>query len=475
VGDARRGIPAVERLLALPEFGAVLARAPRPRVVKLLREVQAEVRAALGAGGAPPDGIGGAAWYAARVAERLAAAEAPSLRRVINATGVVLHTNLGRAPLAPAAVAAAAGAAAGYVNLEYDVFEGRRGSRHDHAVAALRELTGAEAALVVNNNAGAVLLALAALAGGREAVVSRGELVEIGGSFRIPDVMARSGARMVEVGTTNRTHADDYEHAIGPETALLVKVHRSNFRVTGFTAEVGIGELAELGRRRGLPVLHDLGSGLLADAGIPALVEEPTATATLAAGAEVVTLSGDKLLGGPQAGIVLGSAAAVDRLRRHPLCRALRVDKLTLAALEATLALHLDPARARREVPVLRMLAATPPELARAARALGAALAARGVEWDAADDASAVGGGACPGVALPTTLVVPRTGLAAAELERRLRRGPTPVVGRIVDGRLALDPRTVQADEVEPLADAVAAAVAAEAAAGGAADPGVGA
>src|SRR5207248_5347260 len=327
-----------------------------------------------------------------RFAEELAAARAPHLRGVINATGVIAHTNLGRAPLATAALERVRDAAGGYSNLEYDLSAGARGSRQDHVAPILRRLTGAEAALVVNNNAAAVLLALAALAEGREVLVSRGELIEIGDGFRIPDVLARSGARLVEVGTTNRTHAADYERAITPETALLLRVHQSNFRVIGFTEQARVDELAQVALSHELVLVDDLGSGALVDLG-----DEPVARASLAAGADLVCFSGDKLLGGPQAGIVVGRAELVKRLRRHPLQRALRADKLTLAALEGTLGLYLDPERAAREVPVLRVLH-EPPETVRAR----AERLANAVGGEVEETVARVGGGALPLAELPS-------------------------------------------------------------------------
>src|SRR5205823_5536667 len=293
----------------------------------------------------------------------------PSLRRVLNATGVLIHTNLGRAPLAAEAIAQVVETARGYSNLELDLRDGTRGSRQDHAAALLRRLTGAEASIVVNNNAAALLLALAALAEGREVIVSRGELVEIGDGFRIPDVLARSGATLVEVGTTNRTRAEDYERAIGERTGALLRVHQSNFKIVGFTEQPPLSELARLAHRHGLPLVDDLGSGVLVELG-----DEPSVSASVAAGADLVTFSGDKLLGGPQAGLVVGRADLVERLRRHPLQRALRADKLGLAALEGTLLLYLDPARALAEVPVLRMLREEPSVVRSRAERLAAAV-----------------------------------------------------------------------------------------------------
>ena len=338
------------RLRDLPSVDELARGSDDPLAVEAARKVVARARELIQAGGDPGD-------LEAQLQAELHAARSPRLRRVINATGVIVHTNLGRAPLAEAALDRVREIGRGYSNLEYDVSAGGRGSRQVHIAGILRRLTGAEAALVVNNNAAAVMLALAALAEGREVLVSRGELIEIGDGFRIPDVLERSGARLREVGTTNRTRAGDYETAIGPETAVLLRVHQSNFRVVGFTAQPSLRELGDVARRHGLPLVDDLGSGALIDIG-----DEPTARASLAAGADLVCFSGDKLLGGPQAGIIVGRADLVEKLRRHPLQRALRADKLTLAALEGTLALAID---APDEIPVLRMLR-EPPEAVRA-------------------------------------------------------------------------------------------------------------
>ncbi len=335
-----RDLPSVDRLLA----DEALAEAPRSLATVAARGALERARAAILSGDDPGD-------VAAAARAELDRLRAPSLRRVINATGVIVHTNLGRAPLAASALERVVEIGRAYSNLELDLESGERGSRQAHVVESLRRLTGAESALVVNNNAAAVLLALAALAEGREVLVSRGELVEIGDGFRIPDVLARSGARMVEVGTTNRTRAADYERAIGPETAVLLRVHQSNFRIVGFTEQPSVPDLVRIAKRAALPLVDDLGSGSLFDVG-----DEPTASSSIAAGADLVCFSGDKLLGGPQAGVVVGRADLVERLRRHPLQRALRADKLTLAALEGTLALLADPELARREIPVLRML-----------------------------------------------------------------------------------------------------------------------
>lgn len=424
-----RDLPSVDRLLA----DDALAAAPRSLAVAAARAALERAREALAAGIDPGD----LAVAARAELERL---QTPSLRQVLNATGVIVHTNLGRAPLAPSAVHRLAELGGTYSNLELDLESGVRGSRQDHAAGLLRRLTGAEAALVVNNNAAAVLLALAALAEGREVVVSRGELVEIGDGFRIPDVLARSGARMVEVGTTNRTRSADYERAIGPETALLLRVHPSNYRVVGFTQSVETRELAQIAKRAALPLVDDLGSGALLDVG-----DEPTASSSLAAGADLVCFSGDKLLGGPQAGIVVGRAELVERLRRHPLQRALRADKLTLVALEETLALYADPDRARREIPVLRMLD-EPVEAVRERAERLAGLIGGEVE----ETVARVGGGALPLAELRSAAAAIEEGLAAP-----LRLGSPPVVGIVRDGRLLLDARTLTAEEVDEVARAV--------------------
>lgn len=354
----------------------------------------------------------------------------PSLAPVINATGVVLHTNLGRAPLAAPAIAALTRVAQGYAALEYDLGRGTRGSRHAHCRDLLVELTGAADALVVNNAAGAVLLALSALARGGAAIVSRGELVEIGGSFRIPDIMARSGARLVEVGTTNRTHPHDYERALTPDSRLLLKVHRSNFQVTGFTADVAVVELAELAHQNKLTCLYDLGSGLLMNLSHWGLSGEPTVPEAVSTGADLIAFSGDKLLGGPQAGILVGSEAAVAGCRADPIARTVRADKLTLAALEATLALYRDPETARREIPVLRMLTEDPDSIKKRAAALGGEL----IEGD-----SEVGGGSFPGAKLRTWLA----GFPDESLAERLRRHDPPIIARVAGSRVLLDARTI--------------------------------
>jgi len=421
------------RLRDLPSVDELARQSDDPLAVEVARKVVARARELIQAGDNPGD-------LAAQLQAELSAARAPRLRRVINATGVIVHTNLGRAPLAEAALDRVHEIARGYSNLEYDVAAGGRGSRQDHIAGILRRLTGAEAALVVNNNAAAVMLALAALAEGREVLVSRGELIEIGDGFRIPDVLERSGARLREVGTTNRTRADDYETAIGPETAVLLRVHQSNFRVVGFTAQPSLRELADVARRHELPLVDDLGSGALVDIG-----DEPTARASLAAGADLVCFSGDKLLGGPQAGIVVGRAELVEKLRRHPLQRALRADKLTHAALEGTLALAVD---APDEIPVLRMLR-EPPVAVRTRAARLAELVGGEVE----ETVARAGGGSLPLTELPSFACA-----VEEELAVKLRAGDPPVIAVVRDGRTLLDCRTLTDGEAEEVAAAVEAA-----------------
>jgi len=451
--DPRRALPAMDRVLALPDVAMLVDRFPRALVVAAAREVLAAARTAGGA--EPRDG------WAVAVTRRVSDLAAPSLRPVINATGIVLHTNLGRAPLAPDAIEAMARVGERYSSLEYDLDKGERGSRHEHCRRLLVELTGAADALVVNNAAGALLLGLNALAEGGEAVVSRGELVEIGGAFRIPDIMAKSGARLVEVGTTNRTHAGDYEAACTAATRALLKVHRSNFRVTGFTAEVSAADVVGLARARGVAAIYDVGSGLmldLADVGLPG---EPTLPAAVATGADLVVASGDKLLGGPQAGILLGTEDQVARCRANPLARAVRADKFTLAGLAATLAYYREPERARREIPVLRMLTEPLAETRARAEAIRDALpAAAGAAL--LEGESEVGGGSFPGATLPTWVVSlsPDTRhLTPDTFASRLRQASIPVIARIHDGRIVLDARTVTDDDLELLAAAVAEAL----------------
>jgi L-seryl-tRNA(Ser) seleniumtransferase len=448
VTDSRRHLPSVSALLEKEAIRAMIGDfAPRSVVVEAVRIAIDNARKG---SSAPRDD----SEWAAAVGTALDHATRPSLQRVINATGVVLHTNLGRAPLAQEAIDAMEVAASGYTNLEYDLDQGVRGSRYAHCVTLLCELTGAEDALVVNNNAAALVLALNTLAVGRSVAISRGELVEIGGSFRIPDIMERSGARLFEVGTTNRTHTADYEAAFDKaDIAAVMKVHRSNFAMEGFVAEVDTPALARLAGERTVPLVHDLGSGLLIPLADIGLTGEPTAADVVRQGAAVVTMSGDKLLGGPQAGIIVGSHTVVTALRGNPLLRALRVDKFTIAALEATLALYRDPARALTRVPVLAMLARSLDDLRARAEALRKRLPDG---FSVVDTEASVGGGAFPNARIPSVgLAYEREPQA---LEKRLRAGRPAVVARIADGRLLLDLRTVQSDD--ELADAVRAALA---------------
>jgi L-seryl-tRNA(Ser) seleniumtransferase len=443
--DLRRRLPSVDEVLREEAVAALQARYGRAMVlrhVRLLLE-SARERAKAGDGAALPAG-----GLAPRLAAALERAAAHSLVPVINATGVVIHTNLGRAPLGAAAAARVAEIASSYSNLELDLESGERGSRESHAEVRLRALLDAEAAVVVNNNAAAVLLAVNSLAEDREVVVSRGELVEIGGSFRIPDVLRKGGVRLREVGTTNRTRLGDYAAAIGPDTALILKVHPSNFRIVGYTASCSTAELSALAQARGIALVEDLGSGALAP--LPGL-DETTVAASLRAGADLVTFSGDKLLGGPQAGLVAGRRQAVDALRRNPLYRALRVDKMTIAALDAVLREH-ETGRAAHTVPTLRMLSLAPEEVRRRAAALGQALAAEvpGLDLALVAGSSAAGGGAAPGAEVPTTLLtLAHPARPAAHLAAVLRAGTPPVVARVADDRLVLDLRTVR-DEEEP-------------------------
>jgi L-seryl-tRNA(Ser) seleniumtransferase len=454
-GSREHGPELNELLRSLPsvdELAARLGDVAHALAVPAARAAIETRRAALAAGaatGAPVEELEAAAR------EWLERSSRPSLRQVVNATGVIVHTNLGRAPLAPQAAAAAAEAGRGYSNLEYDLERGERGSRQTHVEQLLRELTGAEAALVVNNCAAAVLLAAAALASGRDLVVSRGQLVEIGGSFRVPDVVAQSGARLVEVGTTNRTRLSDYEQAVGPDTGAVLRAHQSNFRTVGFVEEATIEELCGLG----VPVIDDVGSGALAER-VPELADEPPVRRSVGAGAAVTCFSGDKLLGGPQAGLMVGTREEIERCRTHPLARALRIDKLSLAALEATLRLYRDPAGALREVPVLRMLTEGEAELAARAELMRSALAETGVDARVIEAKAKVGGGALPLLELsgPVCAVDPSP-VSLDELARRLRAGEPPVVGRVRQGWLLLDPRTLDDDGARAAVSGVIAAL----------------
>ena len=465
--DPRRSIPPVHRLAAevlsrdssLPAWAATEAAR---RVVEAARRVVEAARLALESG---QEAHGGAPQSADTWADR-ALAEARGVaasrpRRVVNATGVVLHTNLGRAPMAPGAAEAAAEAAEAYSDLELDLASGRRGDRLGALTDRLRLLSGAEAAYACNNCAAAVLLALNTLAAGRQVIVSRGELVEIGGSFRVPEIMRRAGVDLVEVGSTNRTHPRDYEEAIGPDTALLLKVHRSNFEVRGFVAEVDLATLVGIGARAGVPVMEDLGSGTLLDLSERGFPADAWAPGRLAMGPDLVCFSGDKLMGGPQAGIVLGRSEAVAALRGNPLARALRLDKMTLAALDWTLRAMLD-GRAEQELPVLRQLLAPPERLEERARSLAARLVDKGVPQHAVAvqrEAVPVGGGSLPGFELDGFVVALRSAAGAEALAARLREATVPVLGRVRDDLVLLDPRTVDADEETLVLAAVCAAM----------------
>ena len=455
-----RVIPSIDELRQRPAIRALEARFGAEATLEALRDAAGSVRQAIAAGDRSfaADTMAVARIEAAAEA-RLGEQFRRSLEPVINATGVILHTNLGRAPLGAAAIDRIVEIARGYSTLEYDAATGVRGRRDRHAEALLKHLTGAQAAVVVNNNAAATLLVLAALAAGREVIVSRGELVEIGGGFRVPDVMAQSGAVLREVGTTNKTRAADYAAAIGERTALILRVHPSNFRIDGFTERPSLGELVEIGRRFGVPVAEDLGSGHLGGAGSPHPLDriEPAVRDAVAAGVDICCFSGDKLLGGPQAGIIVGREEIVERVRRHPLMRALRVDKLTYAALEATLAEY-AAGRASATIPVQRMLTMGADEIRVRAEALAARLnAIDGWRAELRAGASAVGGGSAPGVELATWLVaIEKRGLTPDALEERLRRLTPPVVARIERDRVLLDLRTVVPDQDQTLLGLIA-------------------
>jgi L-seryl-tRNA(Ser) seleniumtransferase len=444
--DARRALPSVGALLQSPRVAALMERAPRSLVVGAVRDTIDIARR--DPRQTPQDDE---AWIDA-ILKTLEDTQRASLRPVLNATGVVLHTNLGRAPLADAALAAIAHVASGYTNLEYEIDSGERGSRYVHCAALLREITGAEDALVVNNGAAALILALDTMASDRESIVSRGELIEIGGSFRIPDIMAKGGTRLVEVGTTNRTTVADYANAISPRTGAIVKVHRSNFAMDGFVADASPRELAELGNKHNVPLIHDLGSGLLISLESIGLSGEPTAGDAIRSGAAIVTMSGDKLLGGPQAGLLIGGKEWITRARNNPLTRAMRVDKLTLAALEATLSLYRDPARALKEIPVLALLGASVSELRSRATHIGTSLPMK-ANAKVVESTATVGGGAFPTAKIPS-IAIQLEGDANA-LEAALRRGSPSVVTRIVDDRVLVDLRTILPIEDEELRGAL--------------------
>lgn len=462
-----RLLPSVDEVLRHEQVNEALAVQPRSVVVDAIREVLVEERMAILSGSTMTAGEGGKSTFLERIVYKAIAAVTrsvrPNLRRVINATGVVLHTNLGRAPLAEQARQAVSEVVANYSNLELNLETGRRGSRYAPLEKLLTRLTGAEAALVVNNNAAAVLLVLSTMARGQEVIVSRGQLVEIGGSFRIPEVMAQSGAHLVEVGATNKTYPDDYRRAINHNTALLLHVHTSNYRIVGFTRETTVGELVEVGREFTLPVISDLGSGFLIDLSRFGLPWEPTVQGTVGSGADIATFSGDKLLGGSQAGIIIGKRIYIDKMKKNPLTRAIRIDKMTVAALEATLRLYLDEEQALAEVPTLKMLTVPLEQLRQKAATLAVLLcdvAGGRALVKVEDSTSAVGGGAMPTAALPTAVVVLQPGKGSVgELQDALRRGEPAVMGRVQEDKLLLDVRTIADGEFQLLADALAKAL----------------
>jgi L-seryl-tRNA(Ser) seleniumtransferase len=438
-----RHLPSVDSLLQEPETHGLLADFGRPLVVEALRAALDEARELLlsGAVNQTPS----SAELISNARTGLADLLTPTLNPVINATGVIIHTNLGRAPLSRSALDAVKAVAPSYSTLEYDPLDGVRGSRSVHAEGLLTRITGAEAAMAVNNNAAGVLLMLTALCRGREVIISRGQLVEIGGGFRVPDVMAQSGSRLIEVGTTNRTHLRDYESAINENTAAILVVHPSNYRVIGFTSEPSLAELADVAHAHNIPLLYDQGSGALLDVTFYGLEAEPTVPDGLSAGADVIAFSGDKLLGGPQAGLLCGRADLISHIRQHPLVRAIRADKLCLAALSATL-MHYIKADAQQEVPVWQMIARSLESIAGEAEQWMTKLQEQGIETDLIDGRSRIGGGSLPGTSLPTKLVA-ITNDDAESLAFRLRMADTPVIGRIKDGRVLLDPRTVLPDQ----------------------------
>ena len=454
-------LPKVDQLLEEPALQTLLDHIPRRLVLRAIRETLDHLRRDILAQGEsfPVEELEGSSIMA-RIGDQAEKLNRPNFRQVVNGTGVIIHTNLGRSLMTETAVAALVKAAGHYSNLEYDLDGGQRGTRYSHVEDLLCQLTGAEAGLVVNNNAAAVLISLDTLAQGRQVIVSRGELVEIGGAFRIPEVMARSGAILVEVGTTNKTHLRDYEAAINEETALIMKVHQSNFRIIGFTHQVDVKELTDLAHGHGLPVLEDLGSGSLIDFSVLGLRKEPTVGETVASGVDVTTFSGDKLLGGPQAGIIVGRRELIDRIKKNPLNRALRIDKFTLASLEATLRLYLDERQALEGVPTLRMIAAPYSVLRQRASKLKRLLSGKigpGLQIGLADGYSTIGGGAMPEQGLKTRLVTVRPlTMSVNHLEELLRSLETPIIGRIENDLLVLDVRTMGDDDFAVVGSALA-------------------
>jgi L-seryl-tRNA(Ser) seleniumtransferase len=455
--DILKRIPKVDKTLEWPEISALREDHSRPEILASVRSILDNLRNLIRTRSI--DSLPDRQEMISAITSELTRRCSSNLQTVINGTGVVIHTNLGRSPLACSAETAIHTASRGYSNLEYNLSTGERGSRNTHVEELICELTGAESALVVNNNAAAVMLALSELAAGREVIISRGELVEIGGSFRIPDVMRQSGAKLMEVGTTNRTHLRDFKRAVSPETGLLLKVHPSNFSITGFTAEVSIAEMAELGRECGLPVMLDAGSGCLIDLTPYGISGEPTIRRSINEGAGVVTFSGDKLLGGPQAGIIAGSRELIEPMKRNPLLRAFRLDKLSLAALEATLRLYRDERSALREIPVLRMLTMTAQELSQRATLIIRRLRRKlpdALTLSKREGESSAGGGSFPLLQLPTTLIEIRLrGFSPIDIESALRRAATPVIGRINQDCFLLDARTLLDSDIPALADSL--------------------
>ena len=445
--------------MTLPQLDEVLSVYPRSLVLRAIHQVIDEFRQRIKEGSIKSESELALDIISETIVERLVILAKPSLRPVINATGVVIHTNLGRSILPKAAIQEFESLGGGYSNLEYDLDQGKRGSRYVHVEGILKELTSAEAATVVNNNAAAVLVSIDTLARGREVIVSRGELVEIGGSFRIPDVMRKSGAKMIEVGTTNKTHVKDYEEVINPETGLLLKVHQSNFKIMGFTEEVNTDQLVQLGQRNNIPVMEDLGSGCFIDFSKYGYIKEPTVQETLKQGVDLVTFSGDKLMGGPQAGIILGKSHIIEAIRRNQLSRALRIDKLTLLALERTLNLYRDEKRAIQEIPTLNMVFQsyeTTRKRAQQLKRIIGRIDTKNFELDYVDGPSRVGGGAMPLLELPSRLLclIPN-GVSASRLEKNLRSYDPPIIVRLEQDRILIDVRTVQDRELKILGQAI--------------------
>ncbi len=454
-----RKLPSVDEVMKSPHGLKWLKSYPRRYILRAIRDIIAFKRGEILEGFTPDVSLNTIAGDIEIKIEKLVERR---LKPVINATGVVIHTNLGRAPLPLEVLNNIMDVAAGYSNLEYNLEEGRRGERYDHVRWILKDITGAEDAVVVNNNAAAVLLCLSTIARGREVVVSRGELIEIGGAFRIPDVMLQSGALLKEVGTTNRTNSGDYEGAVDEQTALLLKVHQSNYKVIGFTEDVSIGELVGIGKRMGVPVMFDLGSGCLTDLRPYGIHDEPVVHEVVSKGVDIVTFSGDKLLGGPQAGIIVGRKDMIARIARHPLARAVRIDKLTLAALEATLLCHADPEKAREKIPVLRALLQGDDVIRRRAKKIQLLIRrdVKNVQVSIERDESQAGGGSLPGVCLPTYVVTLKVkGMTAPAVEQRLRRGAVAVITRIRAGSVVIDARTISDSEVKPLLKAIKEAI----------------